>query len=71
MDVRLSSLESDLLVRVLTHCPGGHGALPATALRPAEKAACNRLVQKGLLAQDSNQAYVATAPGRERATRIY
>ena len=70
MEVKLSALEADLLVRVITE-GGPFNQLSALYLTPAEKAGCKRLVKKGLMENIMDTFYKVTEAGRERSTSIY
>lgn len=73
MAIKLSTLEADLLVRAVTAntIPGLTPKLSATGLQPSEKAACQRLVKKGLMTNIMDTFYEANDAGRERAKSIY
>lgn len=75
MATKLSALEADMLAHACARTPGlpasQHPKLVARTLKASEKAACNRLVKKGLMTNLMDTFYEANEAGRERAKSIY
>jgi hypothetical protein len=66
--VKLSALESSLLVSAVV---SQTGQLNVTALTPTERAACKRLIKKGLMDNIMGTFFKVNDAGRERTKSIY
>jgi hypothetical protein len=63
LDVKLSTLEKELLVRAASK---PQGSLSALFLSPAEKAGCKRLVKKGMMDNIMDTFYKLNEAGHVR-----
>lgn len=72
MEIKLSPLEAGLLVRCSTSSkrPSGTQFLSVLYLSSTEKAACKRLVKKGLMTNVMDTFYEINAAGLERVKSI-